>query len=177
MKQSSKCAIGGIVAALSLVMMISVAIIPFLTYALPAAAGILILLVVIEIDNKWAFGVYAAVSILAMLLVADKEVSVMYAAFFGYYPIVKSIFEKRLPKVLSFIFKVLLFISTMLVSYYLMIKLMGLEINELEEFGMMAVPMLIGMGLVAFIFYDFVLSRLVLIYNSKWKKYFHRYFK
>ena len=177
MKQSSKCAIGGIVAALSLVMMISVAIIPFLTYALPAAAGILILLVVIEIDNKWAFGVYAAVSILAMLLVADKEVSVMYAAFFGYYPIVKSIFEKRLPKVLSFILKVLLFISTMLVSYYLMIKLMGLEINELEEFGMMAVPMLIGMGLVAFIFYDFVLSRLVLIYNSKWKKYFHRYFK
>ena len=177
MKQSSKCAIGGIVAALSLVMMISVAIIPFLTYALPAAAGILILLVVIEIDNKWAFGVYAAVSILAMLLVADKEVSVMYAAFFGYYPIVKSIFEKRLPKVLSFILKMLLFISTMLVSYYLMIKLMGLEINELEEFGMMAVPMLIGMGLVAFIFYDFVLSRLVLIYNSKWKKYFHRYFK
>ncbi len=177
MKQSSKCAIGGIVAALSLVMMISVAIIPFLTYALPAAAGILILLVVIAIDNKWAFGVYAAVSILAMLLVADKEVSVMYAAFFGYYPIVKSIFEKRLPKVLSFILKVLLFISTMLVSYYLMIKLMGLEINELEEFGMMAVPMLIGMGLVAFIFYDFVLSRLVLIYNSKWKKYFHRYFK
>ena len=177
MKQSSKCAIGGIVAALSLVMMISVAIIPFLTYALPAAAGILILLVVIEIDNKWAFGVYAAVSILAMLLVADKEVSVMYAAFFGYYPIVKSIFEKRLPKVLSFILKMLLFISTMLVSYYLMIKLMGLEINELEEFGMMAVPMLIGMGLVAFIFYDFVLSRLVLIYNSKWKKFFHRYFK
>ncbi|MBR4765283.1 MAG: hypothetical protein IK085_00805 [Clostridia bacterium] len=177
MKQSSKCAIGGIVAALSLVMMISVAIIPFLTYALPAAAGILIVLVVIEIDKKWAFGVYAAVSILSMLLVADKEVAVMYAAFFGYYPIVKEIFEKHLPKAVAFILKALLFITTMLVSYFLMIKLMGLEINELEEFGMLAVPMLLGMGLVAFIFYDFVLSRLKIIYNLKWKKYFHRYFK
>ena len=75
------------------------------------------------------------------------------------------------------ILKALLFIATMLVSYYLMIKLMGLEINELEEFGMLAVPMLIGMGLVAFIFYDFVLSRLKIIYNQKWKKYFHRYVK
>ncbi|MBQ6264314.1 MAG: hypothetical protein IJK60_02565 [Clostridia bacterium] len=177
MKQSSKCAIGGIVAALSLVMMISVAIIPFLTYALPAAAGILIVLVVIEIDNKWAFGVYLTISILSILLVADKEVAVMYAAFFGYYPIVKKIFENHLPKSVAFFLKAVLFIITMLVSYYLMIKLMGLEINELEKFGMLAVPILIGMGLVAFIFYDFVLSRLIIIYNLKWKKYFHLYFK
>ena len=99
MKQSSKCAIGGIVAALSLVMLISVAIIPFLTYALPAAAGALIVLIVIEIDKKWAFGVYAAVAILSMLLVADKEVAVMYTAFFGYYPIVKAVFEKHMPAV------------------------------------------------------------------------------
>ena len=35
---------GGIVSALSLVLMISVAVIPFLTYALPAAAGMLIVI-------------------------------------------------------------------------------------------------------------------------------------
>ena len=52
MKQSSKCAIGGIVAAVSLVLMISVAIIPFLTYALPAVAGLFIVFIVIEIDKK-----------------------------------------------------------------------------------------------------------------------------
>ena len=65
----------------------------------------------------------------------------------------------------------------MLSSYFLMIKFMGLELNELEEFGMLAVPLLIGMGLVAFIFYDFVLSRFVIIYDRKWRKYFRRYFK
>ncbi|MBR3438192.1 MAG: hypothetical protein IKH13_01645 [Clostridia bacterium] len=177
MKQSSKCAIGGIVAALSLVLMISVAIIPFLTYALPAAAGLLIVLVVIEIDKKWAFGVYVTVSILSLLLVPDKEVSVMYAAFFGYYPIIKAVFEKHLPAVLSYFFKAVCFVAAMLSSYFLMIKFMGLELNELEEFGMLAIPLLIGMGLVAFIFYDFVLSRFVIIYDRKWRKYFRRYFK
>jgi hypothetical protein len=177
LKQSSKCAIGGIVAALSLVMLISVAIIPFLTYALPAAAGALIVLIVIEIDKKWAFGVYAAVAILSMLLVADKEVAVMYTAFFGYYPIVKAVFEKHMPAVLAYIVKSVCFLAAISVSYFLMIKLIGLEINELEDYGLAAVPMLLGIGLAAFLIYDFVLTKVVIIYNNKWKKYFHRYFR
>ena len=53
MKQSSKCAIGGIVASLSLVLMISVAVVPFLTYALPAIAGAMMIFAVIEIDKKY----------------------------------------------------------------------------------------------------------------------------
>ena len=73
MKQSSRCAIGGIVASLSLVLMISVAVIPFLTYALPALAGALIMFIVVEINRKWAFGVYSAVAILGMILCAEKE--------------------------------------------------------------------------------------------------------
>ncbi|MBQ8943420.1 MAG: hypothetical protein IJ050_02855 [Clostridia bacterium] len=177
MKQSSKCAIGGIISALSLVMMISVAIIPFLTYALPAAAGLLIVPVVIEIDKKWALGVYVTVSILAILLVPDKEVAVMYAAFFGYYPVIKAVFEKHLPAALSYLLKAVCFAGAMLSSYYLMIKFMGLELDELEEFGAFAVPLLLGMGLVAFILYDFVLTRFVIIYDRKWRKYFKRYFK
>ena len=80
MKQSSKCAIGGIVAALSLVLMISVAIFPFMEYALPAVAGALTIFMVIETDKKWAFGVYTTVAILGLLLVPNKEVAVMYLA-------------------------------------------------------------------------------------------------
>ena len=69
MKQSSKCAIGGIVAAVSLVLMISVAIIPFLTYALPAVAGLFIVFVVIEIDKDYIFNkVEHTVSAEAMLV-------------------------------------------------------------------------------------------------------------
>lgn len=176
-KQSSKCAIGGIVAALSLVLMISVAVIPFMTYALPAIAGALIAFVVTEINRKWAFGVYVSVAVLGLFLVPDKEVAVMYLALFGYYPILKSIIDKKLPKALAWVIKVLVFLVTMVVSYYLMIKLMGLTIDEFDTMGKMAIPVLLGTGTFAFVLYDISLTKITMLYNIKWRKYFKRYFK
>lgn len=177
MKQSSKCALGGIIAALSLVMMISVAIIPFLTYALPAAAGLLIVIIVMEIDKKWAFGVYCTVAILGMLLVPDKEVAVMYLAFFGYYPILKAVAESKLPVAISWVIKVVAFLGTMVISYFLMIKFMGVTIDEVDELGIVAIPFLLGMGTFAFVLYDIALTKLITVYLVKWRKYFRRYFK
>ncbi len=177
MKQSSKCALGGIVSALSLVLMISVAVIPFLTYALPAVAGVLIVFIVVEIDKKWAFGVFSAVAILAFLLVPDKEVAMMYIAFFGYYPIIKAVLESRLPVALSWIIKVLLFNLTMVAAYLVLIYVMGIEVDEITEYGMIAVPMLLGAGSITFIAYDFALTQIITLYLIKWRKYFKRYFK
>ncbi|MBQ2841501.1 MAG: hypothetical protein IJE72_00535 [Clostridia bacterium] len=177
MKQSSKCALGGIVAALSLVMMISVAVIPFLTYALPAAAGMLIIFMVIETDRKWAFGVYCTVAILGMLLVPDKEVAVMYLAFFGYYPIIKAVFESKLNTAVGWIIKVLTFVATMVASYAFMMKFMGVTIDETEEFGSVAIPILLGTGTLAFILYDIALTKMITLYMMRWQKHFKRYFK
>jgi hypothetical protein len=157
--------------------MISVAIIPFLTYALPAVASVLITFVVVEIDKKWAFGVYCTVSILGFLLVGDKEVAMMYIAFFGYYPILKSFLETKLPRIIEWILKILSFVLTMAGSYYLMIKFMGVTIDETEEWGVMAYPILLGTGTFAFILYDIALSKTVLLYRMRWQKHFKRYFK
>lgn len=177
MKQSSKCAIGGIVASLSLVLMISAAVFPFLELALPAVAGALVIFMVVEVDKKWAFGVYATVAILAMLLVANKEVSVMYLAFFGYYPILKAIIEGKLPNVIGWAVKILSFVATMVAAYWLMMKFMGVTIDEMEEFGFAAIPMLLGLGAFAFVMYDIALTKFITVYMVKWRKYFKRYFK
>lgn len=157
--------------------MISVAVIPFLTYALPAVAGVLIVFIVVEIDKKWAFGVFSAVAILAFLLVPDKEVAMMYIAFFGYYPIIKAVLESRLPVALSWIVKVLLFNLTMVAAYLVLIFVMGIEVDEITEYGMIAVPMLLGAGSITFIAYDFALTQIITLYLVKWRKYFKRYFK
>jgi hypothetical protein len=177
LKQSSKCAIGGIVAALSLVLMISAAVFPFLELALPAVAGALIIFMVIEVDKKWAFGVYSAVAILAMLLVANKEVAVMYLAFFGYYPILKAVIESGLPTVLGWVVKVASFVATMVAAYLLLINVMGVTVDEIEEYGMIAVPLLLGIGAVAFVMYDITLTRLIILYTVKFRKLSRRYFK
>lgn len=157
--------------------MISVAVVPFLTYALPAVAGVLIVFIVVEIDKKWAFGVFSAVAILAFLLVPDKEVAMMYIAFFGYYPIIKAVLESRLPVALSWVVKVLLFNLTMVAAYLVLIFVMGIEVDEITEYGMIAVPMLLGAGSITFIAYDFALTQIITLYLVKWRKYFKRYFK
>lgn len=177
MKQSSKCAIGGIVAALSLVLMIMVAVVPFMTYALPAVAGALTVFMVIEVDKKWAAGVYAAVAILGLFLVPEKEVAVMYLAFFGYYPILKALIESKKKSVIGWILKLLTFEATMVGSYWLMIKFMGVTIDEMDEYGLWAIPILLGIGTFAFILYDIALTKMVWVYNKKWRKHFKRYFK
>ena len=92
MKKSGRVALGGMMASLSLVVMLA-AYFPYVTYALPALAGCFLVIISIEINKKWAFVVYAAVGALSFL-VCEKEAAVLYIFFFGYYPILKAVFEQ-----------------------------------------------------------------------------------
>ena len=168
MKQSSKTAFGGILTALSVVLMFLTGVIPFLTFALPALAGALLILIVMEIGSKWALCVYAAVSILSLL---------MYAAFFGYYPVIKSFLESKLPRVFEWIVKFLIFNAAMVLAYLVIIFVFGMPLDEMEEFGRYAVPILLGMGNVVFFVYDIALTRVIGAYLHRWRKSFHRLFK
>lgn len=177
MKQSSKCALGGIVASVSIVLMMLIAVFPFMEYALPAAAGALIIFMVIETDKKWAFGVYCSVAFLSIILVPNKEIAIMYLAFFGYYPIIKALIEEKTSAIVGLIIKTAIFVAAMVSSYAFMMKFMGVTIDETEEFGKYAIPVLLGMGTVAFVLYDFALSKIVMLYLMKWQKHFKRCFK
>ena len=177
MKQCSQTAFGGILTALSVVLMFLTGIIPFLTFALPALAGALLILIVMEIGPKWALCVYAAVSILSLLVVADKEAAMMYAAFFGYYPVIKSFLESKLPRVVEWIVKFLIFNAAMVLAYVIIIFVFGMPLDEMEEFGQYAVPILLGMGNVVFFVYDIALTRVIGAYLHRWRKAFRRLFK
>lgn len=177
-RNSSKTALGGIVAALSVAMMFLTAVIPTLTYALPAAAGVLLIIVVIEIDKKWAFGVYAAVSLLSLLVLPDKEAAMMYVFFFGHYPIVKAILEGTLQnRAVLWILKCLIFNVSVVAAYLIILYVFQLPMDEMEEFGKWGVWALLGMGNVVFVIYDVALSRLVTLYMLKWRKTFRKILK
>lgn len=178
MKNSSKTALGGMISALSLVIMLLTAVIPYLTYALPAISGVLLILIVIEINKKWAACTYVAVSILSFLILPDKEAAMMYFAFFGCYPIVKPIIESKIKNnKLCWIVKALFFNVAAVLAYIVIIYVFGIPIDEMEKFGKWAIPILLGMGNVMFVLYDICITRLISLYIFKWQKKFRRLFR
>ena len=177
MKQTKKISICSVFAALSIVLMFSTALLPVSTYALPAFAGLLTTVIVIEIDKKWAFGIYVTVSLLSAFLVPDKEAAAMYIAFFGYYPIIKSVFEKHLPRIAEYILKFLVFNAAMVGAYCFLFFILGMPIDEYGELGKFAIPILLGLGNVFFLVFDFALTKLITVYIHVWSRRFRKFFR
>lgn len=175
--RSFKVALGGIIASLSIVLMLLTGIIPVLTYAVPAICGALLMMLVIELGPKFALSVYAAVAILSLLVVADKEAAVMYAAFFGYYPVLKGFLEKHFKKFLCWTVKYIVFNVTMIVSYFIVSRLFGITFSDMDSFGKFAMPILLAAGNVVFALYDVALTRLVTAYLFRWQKHIKKLFK
>lgn len=156
MKKSKRIALCGMLSALSLVIML-VAYFPYLTYTLPALAGIMFAIVMVEIGPKWAWGSFVTTAILSLLL-CEKEAAVIFVAFFGYYPIVKANLERISLKAIEYIAKFLLFNVAVIVAYLVIIYVFSIPIENMGQFGQYTLLILLGMGNVVFIIYDFALS-------------------
>ena len=183
MSQSAKTAIGGMTAALSVVLMLP-SVMGLWTYALPAFAGILVMFTIIEIDKKWASGIFVAVSLLSLMLLPNKEAAVFYLCFFGNYPIIKCLLEgKKIPRVLEYIIKFIVFNAEVLLAGFIMVKVFGMPMAELlgtegeTAFWVeYALPITLAMGNVTFILFDKLLTMMVTIYLVKWQKKFRKMF-
>lgn len=178
MRKSSKTALGGMIAALSVTIMLLTAVIPYLEYALPAMAGVLLVLMVIEINKAWAVCTYIAVSILSFLMLPNKEAAMVYCAFFGSYPVFKPFVEGRIKNnTVCWLLKALFFNITAVAAYLVIINIFGIPLEETEELGKWAIPALLGMGNIMFVLYDICITRLVTLYLNKWQKKFRKLFR
>lgn len=159
MKNKTKnTAICGLMTALSVVLMMVTTLVPVFMYVIPIVTGLLVLFTADVSDKKWGVGVYFSTAFLSLLLITDKEAALTYALFFGYYPLIKDTIEK-LPRALAWILKFILFnlaaVGIGLISFYLF----GVSGEEYNEFGKYTIPILLIMANVAFILYDFCLTK------------------
>lgn len=178
MSKTSQTALGGIIAALSVLFLICTGLFPFSTYVLPAAAGALIIIMMIECSPKRSLFVYAAVSALSFFVVPDREAAMMYVGFFGFYPVVKSFAEKIKNKAGRFFVKISVFNVSVIISYLIIIYLFGLdEILSSNEFGALTIALLLLMGNICFVIYDRALTSIAALY-VRWfaPKYLRRKF-
>lgn len=135
MSKSGKIALGGLLTALGVVLMFLTGLIPIGTYALPAIAGVLLIVAVIEIGAKWAWMIYAAVAVLSLLFAADKEAALLFVLFFGYYPVLKSFLERISNKVLSWISKFAVFNVAVVACFFLAVNFLQLPEDSFTVFG------------------------------------------
>ncbi len=178
MRNSSKTALGGMIAALSVTIMLLTSVITSLQFALPAMAGALLILIVIEINKGWATCTYVTVSILSFLILPNKEAAMVYFAFFGCYPIIKPILERNIKiNALCYFLKFMFFNATAIGAYAVIIYVMGIPIEGMEKFGAYAIPALLLLANIMFISYDICLTRLVTLYLNKWQRKFRKLFK
>lgn len=176
MKTTFKIALGGVMAAFCIVLMFLTAIVPVGSFALPCIAGIILLMVSYEVGLRWALLTYAAVSVLSILFVADKEAALLFTMFLGYYPIFKEFLDKKIKnRILSWICKFAVFNVCAVSGFFIGIYVFGIPKEGFEINGIYLPWLFLLIGEAAFIIYEICLSRIKVIYLTGFReRLFHR---
>lgn len=176
--QSVRLAFCGMLTALAVAVMLCTYLIPAATYALPATAGVILIAAVIEIGASWAWPVYVASSVLSFLLAADKEAAVIYVLFFGYYPIVKALIERRkLKRGVTVLLKALVFNAAMVLYFFAALYILAIPRESFYFFGVYMPYAFLIFGNILFFLYDYTVSGMVMLYFQRIHPLFARWFK
>ena len=158
---ASQIAFGGVMAALAMVIMNMVSLIPVATFICPALCMIVLSVVLKCCGGRIAWAWYGAVAILSILLAPDKEAAAIFLVL-GYYPIIKPSLERtRFGRLL----KLLLFNAVILLLYTLLIHLFGMDqiAREYQEMGILMTVFTLILGNMVFSMLDRILTRITVI--------------
>lgn len=152
---AANIALGGVLAALAVVIMSMGTLIPVATYVCPMLCAMILQMVLKTCGVRMAWAWYGAVAILSLLLAPDKEAAAVFG-FLGYYPIVKPRLDRLKGK---WFWKALLFNICTLTMYWLLMHMFGLDqiTAEFEEMGTVMTVITLLLGNVVF----FLLDRLL----------------
>ena len=147
---------GGVLAALAVVIMCMGTLIPVATFVCPMLCILLGKLVLQRCGSRTALAWYGAVGVLSCLLAPDKEAAGVFMAL-GYYPVIKPKLDSA---PLKWLWKGLLFNAVILVLYWLLMYLFGMAhlIQELEQMGAVTTVITLVLGNVCFFLMDRLLS-------------------
>jgi hypothetical protein len=158
-----KIALGGVLAALAVVIMTMGGLIPVATYVCPMLCSLILFAVVRLCGNRIGWAWYSAVSVLSLMLAPDKEAVAVFVGL-GYYPIIKPYFDRLR---LSWLWKAILFNAVTSVLYAALMYVFGMSqlITEFHELGILGLLVTLILGNVCF----FLLDRLLFLLPAKMK--------
>lgn len=153
---AANIALGGLLAALAVVIMSMGTLIPVATYVCPMLCAIVLQLVLKICGKRVAWAWYGAVSLLSLLMAPDKEAAAIFLAL-GFYPILKPGLDRRKGK---WLLKGLFFNGMILLTYWLLMHLFGMVqlAAEFTELGNILVVLMLLLGNVTFFLLDRLLA-------------------
>ncbi|MCX4370682.1 MAG: hypothetical protein OSJ58_02505 [Dysosmobacter sp.] len=170
--KSRSTALCGVLTALAVMFLCLGSVIPAAVLCAPILAMALLLPVLEELGPKFAGLVYAAVSILSLLLVPNRETSLVYL-FFGWYPLLRPKIAALPVRPLRVLARLAVCTATALLLYGLVLRLMGLTEDMLEAAWYFHAALLAA-GNVLFLLTDSTLARLTSLWHWKLKKFLYR---
>lgn len=154
--RTKRIALGGMLAAVAVVIMCLGGLVPITTYVCPVMCCLTQYVVLRFCGKRLAWAWFAVVSILSLLLGPDKEAAMVFLAV-GSYPLLKKNFERSN---ISVVLKFLFFNGMILLSYFAMIYFLGMQdiAQENMQFGMIGLILILLLGNVTFFLLDKLLD-------------------
>lgn len=174
MKKSKKIVFSASLAALSAMLILLSKLIPMGVDVLPAIAGLFGAIIVIESGVKWAIAAYFVASGISFIF-GLNEASLLYTMFFGYYPIIKSLLEKIRIRAVELVVKLLIFNVSVIAAYSILIPIFGLAALGFDN--MTFVWIVLALGNVFFVLYDYGMTRLITMYFNNYHKHIKKLLK
>lgn len=168
MKNTKKITLCGIVAAISVVIMLT-SYFPYLTYAIPAVAGLFMMVSLIECGTSWAFLSYVT-SAAIVFIVGENEAKLLYIMFLGYYPILKSVIEKLKNGFVEWLLKLLCFNVAAISFYFIASLLFSIQFDDFSVLGKYGALIFLLMCNAVFVLYDIGISRVAVFYLTNLHK-------
>jgi hypothetical protein len=140
--------------------------IPYGTYIVPVISGAVLIPVLREYGPKQMLMLWAAISLLSLILVPDKEMALMFVLLLGWYPALKPALDK-LPCILRWILKLVTFNIAIVLIYSLLIFVLNIP-QDREGIVMTSITLLLGN--ITFLIYDRALIILEQLYIKKYRK-------
>ncbi len=165
-------ALCGVLTALAAALLCLGGILPGMVFCSPILAMGALLPVLEELGPRAAGTSYAAVAILALLLVPDRETAFVYL-FFGWYPILRPRIAALPSRPVRLLARLAVCNIAALLLYGLVLRLMGLTADLLEAAWYFNAALL-AMGNVVFLLTDATLTRLTALWHWKLKKRLYR---
>jgi hypothetical protein len=169
MKKRSKAqnaAFGGVLVALSVLLLYLGAILPAAKLCLCALAAAIPALEFAQRRVRAGVLVFAAAAVIALLFLPDKNVALFYTAMLGPYTIVKYFVEGIPGQAVCWILKIAYFNIDLLVLWKTAESVLAL----LPERLMSHAYLVILAGNIVFVFYDMVLSKLIFYAKNRLRR-------